>query len=72
MLGAENFLQVQQILRDSGVGAADACSVNMTFLQQEGERVFHNIEVGPAVNSNESQLSVLTISSGEDFIHTNE
>ncbi|XP_044749400.1 uncharacterized protein LOC123310085 [Coccinella septempunctata] len=72
MLGAENFLQVQQILRDSGVGAADACSVNLTFLQQDGDRVFHNIEVGPAVNSSESQLSALTISPGEDFIHTNE
>ncbi|KAL3285330.1 hypothetical protein HHI36_019439 [Cryptolaemus montrouzieri] len=72
MLGAENFLQVQQILRDSGVGAADGCSVNMTFLKQEGDRLFHNVEVGPGVNSNESQLSALTISPGEDFIHTNE
>ncbi|XP_045465203.1 uncharacterized protein LOC123674268 [Harmonia axyridis] len=72
MLGAENFLQVQQILRDTGVGAADACSVNMTFLQQEGDRVFHNIEIGPAINSSETQLSALTISCGEHFYHTNE
>ncbi|KAK9882075.1 hypothetical protein WA026_018921 [Henosepilachna vigintioctopunctata] len=72
MLGAENFLQVQQILRDSGVGAADGCSVNMTFLNQEGNRLFHNVEVAPAVNSNESLLNVLTISPGEHFMHVNE
>lgn len=33
LLGAENFLQAQTILRDNGVGAGDGCSVNMTFLK---------------------------------------
>ena len=33
LLSVENFYQAQQILRDSGVGAADGCSINMTFLK---------------------------------------
>ncbi|KAJ6638955.1 hypothetical protein Bhyg_11693, partial [Pseudolycoriella hygida] len=33
LLGAENFAQAQIILRDSGVGAGNGCSVNMTFLR---------------------------------------
>lgn len=33
LLSAENFVQAQLILRDNGVGAADGCSVNMTFLK---------------------------------------
>lgn len=34
LLSSENFVQAQQILRDTGVGAADGCSINMTFLRQ--------------------------------------
>lgn len=71
MLAAENFVQAQQILRDSGNGAGDGCSVNMTFLEQEGDRVFHNFEMGPAENDNESQLNVLTASPGEHLMHCN-
>jgi hypothetical protein len=33
LLSAENFVQAQQILRDTGVGAADGCSINMTFIK---------------------------------------
>lgn len=33
LLAAENFVQAQTILRDTGVGAADGCSINMTFLK---------------------------------------
>lgn len=33
LLSAENFEQAQKILRDSGTGAADGCSINMTFLK---------------------------------------
>ena len=35
LLSAENFVQAQTILRDAGVGAADGCSINMTFLKYE-------------------------------------
>lgn len=71
LLSAENFVQAQQILRDNGVGAADGCSVNMTFLKQEGDRLFHNAEMGPAVRD-QSQLNILTASPGECIIHANK
>ncbi|XP_019761881.2 uncharacterized protein LOC109538892 [Dendroctonus ponderosae] len=72
LLGAENFVQAQQILRDSGCGAGDGCSINMTFLNQDGNRMFHNAEIGPVVgNASESDLNILTISPGECFYHTN-
>lgn len=32
-MSASNFEQAQKILRDDGVGAADGCSINMTFLK---------------------------------------
>ena len=33
LLAAQNFVEAQQILRDTGVGAGDGCSLNMTFLK---------------------------------------
>lgn len=72
LLSAENMCRAQQILRDTGCGAADACSINMTFLEQEGDRLFHNAEMGPAeVTGNESLLNILTLSPGESLIHCN-
>ncbi|XP_055623053.1 beta-alanyl-dopamine/carcinine hydrolase [Toxorhynchites rutilus septentrionalis] len=71
LLSAENFVQAQQILRDNGVGAADGCSINMTFLKQEGDRLFHNAEMGPA-DKNQSQLNILTASPGEYIVHANK
>ncbi|XP_055534896.1 beta-alanyl-dopamine/carcinine hydrolase isoform X2 [Wyeomyia smithii] len=70
LLSAENFVQAQQILRDNGVGAADGCSVNMTFLKQDGDRLFHNAEMGPA-ERDQSQLNILTASPGEYIVHAN-
>ncbi|KAJ9586090.1 hypothetical protein L9F63_020287, partial [Diploptera punctata] len=73
LLAAENFAQAQQILRDVGCGAADAFSINMTFLNQEGDRLFHNAEVGPAVDgTNESPLNIFTASPGEHIYHCNK
>ncbi|XP_067002948.1 beta-alanyl-dopamine/carcinine hydrolase [Anabrus simplex] len=73
MLGAENMVQVQQILRDKGCGAAEGFSINMTFLRQEGDRLFHNAEVSPAADgAMESGLSILTASPGEFFVHCNK
>ncbi|KAF2884225.1 hypothetical protein ILUMI_21960 [Ignelater luminosus] len=71
LLSAENFAQAQQILRDPGCGAADGCSINMTFLQQEGDRLFHNAEMAPADESKNSQLNILTASPGEQLMHCN-
>lgn len=72
LLAAENFVQAQQILRDSGCGSAEGISINMTFLLQDGNRMFHNAEVGPATSGKESQLSILTASPGEHFFHCNK
>ncbi|TGZ53449.1 Uncharacterized protein DBV15_11950 [Temnothorax longispinosus] len=73
LLGVENFVQAQQTLRNEGYGAAEGFSVNMTFLAQEGDRMFHNAEVGPAeVGANRSQLSILTVSPGENTSHCNK
>lgn len=72
LLSAENFIQAQQILRDNGVGAADGCSVNMTFLKQEGDRLFHNAEMGPAMAGDQSQLNIFTASPGECIMHANK
>jgi hypothetical protein len=41
LLSAENFLQAQHILRDTGVGAADGCSINMTFLKYDVQFNFY-------------------------------
>nr|BDD85287.1 beta-alanyl-dopamine hydrolase [Ischnura senegalensis] len=75
LLAAENMSMAQQILRDEGVGAGDAVSVNMTFLNQDGNRLFHNAEVGPAIigeSPPRSQLNILTASQGESFFHCNK
>ncbi|XP_077260450.1 C45 family peptidase tan [Temnothorax americanus] len=73
LLGVETFVQAQQTLRNEGYGAAEGFSVNMTFLAQEGDRMFHNAEVGPAeVGANRSQLSILTVSPGENTSHCNK
>lgn len=72
-MGAENFAQAQIILRDNGVGAGNGCSINMTFLRQEGDRLFHNAEMGPAEKGqNQSQLNIFTASPGEQIIHANK
>lgn len=73
LLSASTFEQAQKILRDSGVGAGDGCSINMTFLKQDGDRLFHNIEMAPSEpGQNQSQLNVLTASRGEHLIHANK
>lgn len=69
----ENFAQAQQTLRNEDYGAAEGFSVNMTFLAEEGDRTFHNVEVGPAeVGANKSQVNILTINPGENTSHCNK
>lgn len=70
-MAAENYDQVIEVLKDSGVGAADGCSINLTFLNNE-ERKFHQIEMGPALPPvNESLLDIRTFGAGEFSIHCN-
>ncbi|KAI5729384.1 hypothetical protein M8J76_001962 [Diaphorina citri] len=73
LLGTRNLEEAQSVLRDRGVGAADGFSVNMTFLNQEGNRLFHNAEVGPNQEGNpESAVNILTCSQGEFLFHCNK
>uniref|UniRef100_A0A1B6DIH8 Peptidase C45 hydrolase domain-containing protein n=2 Tax=Clastoptera arizonana TaxID=38151 RepID=A0A1B6DIH8_9HEMI len=72
LLSAENMVQAQQILHDTDCGAAEGVSVNMTFLNQDGDRLFHNAEVGPALSTKESPLNILTASPGEHLFHCNK
>lgn len=71
LLSAKTMEIAQQLLRDRGTGSADGFSVNMSFTQQEGDHLFHNAEVGPAQDSDESPMSILTLSPGEHLLHTN-
>nr|CAD7265453.1 unnamed protein product [Timema shepardi] len=73
LLASENFVQAQQVLRDAGCGSGDGASINMTFLNQEGDRLFHNAEVGPASGgAKESPLNILTASPHEHMFHANK
>ncbi|XP_076242090.1 C45 family peptidase tan [Calliopsis andreniformis] len=73
LLAVENYVEAQQVLRNDGCGAAEGFSVNMTFLMQEGDRMFHNVEIGPCeIDGTQSQMSTLTISPGENTFHCNK
>lgn len=73
LLGVENYVEAQQTLRNVGYGAAEAFSVNMTFLGQEGDRMFHNAEIGPVeAGGTQSQLNILTASPSENIFHCNK
>ncbi|KAI4469450.1 peptidase c45 [Holotrichia oblita] len=72
LLSAENFEQAHKILRDTGNGIADGCSINMTFLDNDGDRIFHNIEMAPAYDNQESQLNIQLGNPGQNLIHCNK
>ena len=73
LLAATNFVEVVDILRDYGAGAADGFSVNISFAKQEGSPVMHNVEVGPSKDDRpESELSVLTLTHGDFHAHCNK
>lgn len=73
LLGVENYVQAQETLRNEGCGAAEGFSVNMTFLNQEGDRMFHNAEIGPVEEGGTcSKLSIHTASPGENLYHCNK
>ena len=68
------MFDAMEILQDEGQGISDGISLNMIFCRQEGAPIFHNAEVAPPINevAKESQLSVLTLSPGEQLIHCNK
>lgn len=73
LLSADSYDQALKILKDSGVGAGDGCSINMTFLKNNESRMCYNIEMGPTVgDAKESQLDIKEIPAGEHNYHCNE
>lgn len=73
LLAAENVKQVEDILRDEGCGSAVGFSVNCTFLDEPGDRIFYNFEVGAASPSaNESTVDKLKIGQGDHSFHCNK
>lgn len=70
LLAAENHEQAIRILKDSGIGAADSCSINLTWLKRCDERKFYNIEMGPAIDD-ESLLDIISVGLGESSFHCN-
>jgi Acyl-coenzyme A:6-aminopenicillanic acid acyl-transferase len=69
LLACENYDQAIEILKDSGVGVADGCSLNMLFLGKEKNNFF-NIELAPAMND-ETQIDILPLGNKESMIHCN-
>lgn len=67
LLAAENFAEAERTLRNEGYGAADGFSINLTFLEEEGGRIFRNIEIAPCKSDcNQSQMDIHTLAPGED------
>jgi Acyl-coenzyme A:6-aminopenicillanic acid acyl-transferase len=72
LLAAENYDQAINILKDIGVGSADGCSINLTFLNNFDQRKFYNIEMGPALAStDESRLDIDIVEGGGVSVHCN-
>ncbi|WP_411024528.1 hypothetical protein, partial [Salmonella sp. s57936] len=73
LLAAKNITEVESILKDKGCGAAEGFSVNVTFLDEPGERIFYNFEVGASSTfSDESILNKLVVKPGEHSFHCNK
>ncbi|XKL59559.1 hypothetical protein PGB90_000575 [Kerria lacca] len=73
LLTAKNLSDIENILKDKGCGSSVGFSVNATFLDEPGERIFYNFEVGPSsTNSDESVLNKLVIKRGEHSFHCNK
>lgn len=62
---------VKRILQDQGCGAADACSVNATFLNDQ-PRTFYNIEMGPGdKDQNITSMDIICGGPGKNLTHCN-
>lgn len=73
LLGARNVTEVENILTDKGNGCAVGFSVNATFLDEPGDRLFYNFEVGPSSpTSDQSVVNKNVIKPGEHSFHCNK
>ncbi|XP_023176311.2 uncharacterized protein LOC111603084 [Drosophila hydei] len=72
LLATSNVDDAFRVLTDAGVGAADACSINLSFLA-DPRQMFYNIEMAPNPDKkNESHLSIKEIPQGGHNYHTNQ
>lgn len=73
LLAAQSYAEAEKTLRNEGYGAAEGFSVNITFLTQDENTVFRNIEIGPCEEDGKCSLvNVLTVPSGENTFHCNK
>lgn len=72
MLAADTLEKSLEIVRDLGVGAANACSINLTFLKAKpADMKIYNIEMGPG-NDAESVVDCLELDERAGYyIHCN-
>ena len=63
-----------QYCHNEGHGISNGLIINMIFCGQEGVPIFHNVEVAPATGheEKESQLSMLTLSVGDELTSCNK
>ena len=63
-----------QYCHTKGHGISNGLIINMIFCGQEGVPIFHNVEVAPATGheEKESQLSMLTLSVGDELTSCNK
>lgn len=74
LLAADSIESVIKTLETRGIGIADAMSVNLTFLNDPGERVLYNIEVSPDYPkpTDKSVLSIQKVCPGDVLFHANK
>ncbi|CAK1554038.1 unnamed protein product [Leptosia nina] len=71
LLSAKNFEDAEKILTDEGLGAANGCSVNMIWTDENGQRSLYNVEMAPDLTADKSLLNVKKFEN-EVTIHTNK
>ncbi|XP_014207370.1 uncharacterized protein LOC106638619 [Copidosoma floridanum] len=76
LLAADSGECAEEVLRNEGYGAAEGFSVNMTFVNDASfysDRVFKNIEIGPAEpNDTSSRLDISEARPGDYLYHCNK
>nr|XP_021194703.2 uncharacterized protein LOC110379374 isoform X1 [Helicoverpa armigera] len=71
MLRAKNFGEIEQILRDEGLGIGNGFSVNMIWTNSWGDRQIYNVEVSPDLKGDRSQLNIQKYDK-EPLVHCNK
>lgn len=70
LLAASSLPEATDILRDSGVGAANGCSINLTFLE-DADKTMYNIEIAPSQTDYETMLDIMPLKPNSHYYHCN-